>query len=169
MQKFLHDFTLVGVILYEGYVYIYPCIQNISGSFSSGWGLATKLNPKDYYAIGHTCMNELHRMREITPFSPLFSAEEQAKYVPMMSCQTLVDMMGLKSIKDFDRKIEISADILCHFNKQTLKITPYKKLRKTKWMFEGLDGEEILPIDADYETIGRTIITVLGRSRGYEK
>lgn len=112
-------------------------------------------------------MNELHRMREITPFSPLFSAEEQAKYVPMMSCQTLVDMMGLKSIKDFDRKIEISADIFCNFNKQTLKITPAKKLRKTKWMFEGLDGEEILPLDTDYETIGKAIITVLGRSKGY--
>lgn len=168
MQKFFHDFTLVGVILYDGYIYIYPYIQNIGGGFSTGLGAAIKLPLNDYCTIGQTCMNEVHRMREIPPFSHI-SAESQAQYAPMMSCQTLVDMMGLKSIRDFDQKVEIKASVYAHFNTHNLEIMPYKKLRKTKWMFEGLDGEEILPIDADYETIGRTIITVLGRSRGYEK
>jgi hypothetical protein len=166
-MSFFHDSTHVGVILYDGYIYIYPSIRHISGALMSGYGAATKLRCDDIYAIGQTCMNELHRMREMPPFSPI-SIESQAQYTPMMSNQILVDMMELKSIKNFEHKIEITADIFCYFNKKTLEIIPSKKLRKTKWMFEGLDGEEILPIDADYETIGRTIITVLGRSKGYE-
>lgn len=131
-----------------------------------GYGAAIKLYHNDLYAIGQTCMNELRRTREMPPFSPL-SIESQAQYALMMSNQILVDMMGFKSIREFNHKAEITADIFCNFNKQNLKITPAKKLRKTKWMFEGLDGEEILPLDTDYETIGKAIITVLGRSKGY--
>ena len=166
-QTFFRDFTHVGVISYGGYIYMYPSIQHISGAFMLGYGAAIKLHHNDLYAIGQTCINELCRTREMPPFSPI-SIESQAQYAPMMSNQTLVDMMGLKSIREFNHKAEITADIYGYFDKKMLKIIPSKKIRKTKWMFEGLDGEEILPIDADYETIGRTIITVLGRSKGYE-
>jgi hypothetical protein len=166
-MSFFHDCTHVGVILYDGYIYIYPSIRHISGALMSGYGAATKLRCDELYAIGQTCMSELHRMREMPIFSPI-SIESQARYAPMMSNQTLVDMMGLKSIREFGREAEITANIFCYFNKKTLEIIPSKKLRKTKWMFEGIDGEEVLPLDSDYETIGRTIITVLSRSKGYE-